>query len=588
MTIRRVLLLAFLLVSLVPSVVAMALAFRQTRDAMQGEIEDGVVRSAAWVSADFEGMLAERLLNATTWNHVEVMQDLKIGDVDKRLSAFLAEMKARYGGTYRELHAVDREGRVVASSDPAAIGGRRTAGEAWYAARLPGGDVSVMRPSPDRAARRLELRVPIASAFASGEIGELVLEVRWSSIEALLDQASGASRQVVVLDRDGRVVAASRDLRALGLDLGAQVPQWANGPAAAAIREAPGAPFVQGDVIVGHAAARVTDGFPDSGWTTLLVQSRDVALRPVQRMAWVFAALLGAAILATVAIAFWVAEFIARPVVALTRFTRDYLKPGRPATPPAAGPGEIGELYRSFVHLVDDLQRSQQALVDASRLAALGEVTALVAHEVRTPLGILRSSAQMLRSEPSISAEGAELLGIIESETGRLNRLVGSLLDTTRTRPPARTPTDVHALIEHACTLVAAQARERGVSIGFVPGATRAVADCDGEQVTQILLNLLMNGVQILPPGGRVDVATRNEGARLVIEVDDDGPGVPADLRGSLFEPFVFKREGGTGLGLAVVRQIARSHGGDASVDVGSRGGALFRVWLPLDNPEKA
>lgn len=280
------------------------------------------------------------------------------------------------------------------------------------------------------------------------------------------------------------------------------------------------------------------------------------------------------------------AGVIARPVVALTAFTRDYLKPGSAPVAPPPGPGELGELQRGFTRLVGDLQQSQQTLVQASRLAAVGEVTALVAHEVRTPLGILRSSAQMLSQETELSTDGRELLSIIESETARLNRLVSSLLDSTRMQPPQRAATDVHALVEHARSLLAAQARDRQVTVGIVLEAAHAIVECDGEQVTQVLLNLVMNALQILPSGGRIEIRTHNDGRRLVLEVSDDGPGIPAEDRGRLFEPFVYKREGGLGLGLAVVRQIVRSHGGEVGVDASPLGGARFHFSLPLDNPE--
>lgn len=586
MTIRRILLIAFLLVSLAPSVVLILLAFNRTHDAMQAQIEQAVVGTAAAVSDDFDTMLAERFLNATTWNHVEVMQDLRLGDVDKRLSSFLAGMKHRYGDTYLALHAVDAAGHVIASSDPAAIGSVRAATSAWQTARLPGGEVQVSLPSRDRAARRLELRTQLDSPFTDRPIGELVLDVSWSALEDLLDEAADASREVVVVDAQGRVVAASSGLRAQGIDWGSEASAWWPKPGHERVSEVAGVPGMPGVVLLGRQASRGAGGFAGFGWTAAIAQSRDIAFAPVRRMGWAFAGLLAAAAAGTVAIAFWVAGVIARPVVALTEFTRNYLNPGTVAKPPAEGPGELGELQRSFVRLVEDLQRSQQSLVQASRLAALGEVTALMAHEVRTPLGILRSSAQMLAQEKNLSPEGGELLGIVETETARLNRLMGAILDSTRSRAPKRAPTDLHGLIERVRTMLAASSRERGVEIRLAPRAERPIADCDGEQVTQLLLNLAMNAIQVLPRGGRVEIATYNEHRRIVIEVGDDGPGVPVEDRASLFEPFVYKREGGTGLGLAVVRQIARSHGGDVAVESSPLGGALFRVWLPLDNPE--
>jgi signal transduction histidine kinase len=582
-TIRRLLLLSFLLVSLVPAVALTVMAFLRTQEAMQGEIEQGVLRSAASVSAEVDKLLYERMLNLTTWNHLEVMEDLRIDDVDKRLSAFLSEMKRRYGGVYLALHAVDGTGRIVASSDAERIGQRYAAEAPWHTAELPGGRVRFDEPvtHPSDGRRSLAVRSAVDSRFTGETIGDLVLEIEWSELQRVLDQVSDASRQAIVLEENGEVVAASTDLLQRGVAAGSVLSGWLPPSPLNGIEQRAGPPLSETDVIVGRQHSRGAGTFSGFGWTTLLLQSSTVAFAPVRKMAWTFAGLLAVTIAAIIAVAYGVAARIAKPVVALTEYTRRYTQPGTQPDAPPLGPGEIGELNRSFVRMVEDLQRSQQTLVQASKLAALGEVTALMAHEVRTPLGILRSSAQMLRAEKALSAETAELLRIIESETERLNRLVGSMLDSTRTRPPQLQAMDVHALIAHAARLLAAQLRDRGVTLTLNCMAPRAIAECDAEQMTQVLLNLMTNAVLILPRGGRIEVATRNEEGRLVIEVADDGPGIPPQERGRIFEPFVYKREGGVGLGLAVVRQIVRQHGGDVAADASPLGGALFRVRLP-------
>ncbi|MGQ0501289.1 MAG: sensor histidine kinase [Panacagrimonas sp.] len=586
MTIRRILLLSFLLVSLVPASVLTVLAFNRARAAMQSEIEQSVQRSAASVSSDLDKLLFERALNLTTWTHLEVMQDLRLDDVDKRLSVFLSEIKRRYGPVYLDLHAVNPQGRIVASSNPGRIGTVRAATSPWLELALQGGTFQVERPGPERQGRHLSLRSAIDSSFTEGRLGELVLEVDWSQIERLLDAGSNPSREALVLDTSGAVIAASAGLRGRGFDLGAALPGWVAGQNG---ELRPGAPLMAGDVVLGRRQSSRLAPALGSGWTTLQVQSTAVALAPVHRMAIAFAGLLAMTTLVTLGVAFGVSSVIARPVVALTAFTRRYLQPGTPPQPPPEGPGELGELNRSFLRLVEDLQASQQTLVQASKLAALGEVTALMAHEVRTPLGILKSSAQMLRGDSGLSPDTRELLQIIGSETERLNRLVTSMLDSVRTRPPERSATDVHALIVHAATLLTAQVRDRGARLDLRCEAPRFVASCDAAQITQVLLNLVMNALQVLRRPGHVEVLTRNEGARLVIEVADDGPGIQPQDRQRIFEPFVFKREGGLGLGLAVVRQIIRQHGGDVVADAGPRGGALFRVRLPLnDFPEEA
>lgn len=573
MTIRRILLLAFLLVGVLPASLLTWLAFSRSQVALQAQIEDATSSSADATGQDLWRFMQERVHNATTWNHLEVMQDLRLRDVDKRLSGFLGELKRRYGSVYADLHAVDREGRVVASSDPAAIGRPRpAAAQAWARLDLPGGQVRFDPPSTAREARRLTLRVDIASAFDTHSIGELLLDVDWSEIERVLDADDDSGAQLLVLGRDGRLIAASETPRGAAFDLGRELPGWLDGPR---VEQRDGAPLLPGSVVLGRSAPSPL------GWITLTLRSRDVALAPVQAMGRVFAGLLAAISVITVLASLGVSAWIAQPVLALTRYTRDYLRPGADPSPPREGPGEIGELGRSFVRLVDDLQQSQHTLAQASRLAALGEVTALMAHEVRTPLGILRSSAQMLHGEPGLSGEARELVDIVQSETERLNRLVASMLDQTRTRAPVLQLTDAHTVMTRAVSLLAAQARERGVRVSLRCEAAHPTLEGDAEQLTQVLLNLLGNALTIVPSGGRVDVSSHNQERRLVIDVDDNGPGIaPAD-RQRMFEPFVYKREGGLGLGLAVVRQIVRAHGGEVQAEDSPLGGARLRLWLP-------
>lgn len=562
MSIRKLLLLAFIVVGMLPAALVMWLAASRSEAALQQQIEDAAARVAAATAGDLDDLLRERAQNATTWTHVEVMQDLRLGDLDKRLSGFLAEMYRRYGSVYAGLHAVDRDGRVIASSDPAAIGTRRPAMPAWLALRLPGGPVAVAPPAADPAQRRLSLATPIDSAFGDGTIGTLWLDLPWSTFAEQLDPLAGNGREIAVSTADGRLLAVSAGLRARGHDFGQPMPA---DPAALA----------EGPAIIARADAGFT------GWTVWIIESRAVALAPVRQMLRRFALLLVATLLVILVASIAVSARIARPVQALTRYTRNYLQPGSGAPPPEAGPAEVRALGRSFGELVGQLEESQGALIRASRPAALGEVTALMAHEVRTPVGILRSSAQMLGDEPQLGADARELLAIIVSETERLNRLVATMLDQTRMRAPLLAACDFHAIVRHAISLLAAQARDRRVTVGFEAAALRPQIDADAEQLTQVLLNLVGNALQIVPAGGRVRIGTADEPGRLVCTIDDDGPGIAPEDRQRLFEPFVHKREGGVGLGLAVVRQIVRAHHGDVVAEAAPLGGARIRFWLP-------
>lgn len=350
----------------------------------------------------------------------------------------------------------------------------------------------------------------------------------------------------------------------------------------------PGQPLGTSDVIVGSALSRGYSLYPGVEWTTLVVQPVDRAFAPIYRMGQIFLVLFGLILVFTMFTAVWVSRRIAAPIVALTDFARGYVRGKVLGDPPAAGGGEVAELSDAFVSMVRDIALSQQHLVRASKLAVVGEMSAAIAHEVRTPLGILRSSAQMLGREANISPQGRELVGFIESETQRLNRLVSAMLDAARPRAMSFSQVDIHELIHASVAMLSAQAEAKGVAVSVQFRAVDPTVQCDKEQMTQVLLNILLNALQILARGGRVGISTRDTGSNLCIEIADDGPGIdPAD-RARVFEAFFFQREGGIGLGLAIVQQIVASHGGDIEVAQSELGGALFRIVLPREQPSRS
>jgi signal transduction histidine kinase len=237
--------------------------------------------------------------------------------------------------------------------------------------------------------------------------------------------------------------------------------------------------------------------------------------------------------------------------------------------------------------MVQDLERSREDLVRATKLAVVGEMAATMAHEVRTPLGILRSSAQMLLREPQLSPEGHEMAGFVISETDRLNRLVSTLLECARPQSPAFQDEDVHAIIERAVDLLEQRAARRQIRLVTELQAQPSTLVCDGEQLVQVFLNLLLNALQILPAGGEIAVRTAVDRGRFIIEVADNGPGISPEHRRRVFDPFFTTRDGGIGLGLTVVQQIVRIHGGDVTVSDSAQGGACFRCVLPRTPTER-
>jgi len=588
-SIRKTLLVAFVSVGLASAALLSGLAFIQARQALQAEIERSLDVQAKVVSAEVDKMMFERLQNAVTWSRLDIMQDMQVRDVDKRLSQFLADLRSGYGDVYSQLCAVDPQGLVLSSSN-AALVGSPMAGPAASSApivRTPYAEVSLAFPSQSEL-RSVEMSVPVHAAFREGSLGTLRLQLDWSRVGEVLDQAAGAEgRMVAVLDGQGRMIAGSAELRRNGMLMGTALAGWRHPSRAVMIR--PGAGPGDSELIVGTAESRGYAALGSLGWTTLVIQPVDLAFAPIHRMSIGFLALFGLILLCTVLTAIWVSRKIAEPIVALTAFARGYVREKAHGAPPPAGSGEVGELSEAFVSMVRDIAESQQQLVRASKLAVVGEMSAVIAHEVRTPLGILRSSAQILRREKHISRDGLELLGFIESETERLNRLVSAMLDTARPRAASYSEVDLHALMRECVAMLAGQAEARGVVVSEGPLAADATIQCDKEQMTQVLLNILMNGLQILKNGGRIEVSTHDAGAgRLRIDVADDGPGIDPAERNRVFEAFFFQREGGIGLGLAIVQQIIAAHGGEIEAAQSALGGALFRIELPRTQGEAA
>jgi signal transduction histidine kinase len=583
-TIRKTLLAAFVGLGVGTSILLTALAFVKAREALRAEIDRNVGSDAGALAAAVDRMMFERVQNAAIWSHLDVMQDIGIRDIDKRLSQFLADLERGYGDVYTSLSCTDASGQIVASSDAARVGTTPAPAPPWLSASLSGETITLARAREGGRSEVL-IEVPVASSATAGNIGTLRLAFDWSEIESLFDRAErDTGRAVVLLDRDGEAIGASRTLRDAQRERPDAFRDWRH--LDGRVGERAGAPAFDGNVIVGGARTPGYAQFPGFGWSVLVMQPVAEALAPVHRMALVFLLLLALIAALTALIALWISQAIARPIANLTALARDYVRTRVLNAPPSAGVGEVGELADAFVGMVRDIDLSQKKLVRASKLAVVGEMSSVIAHEVRTPLGIMRSSAQVLAQEPGISAEGRELAGFIGSETERLNRLVSAMLDSARPRAPVFIDVDMHELLRRAVSLLASQLAARGIGVRLALGARDPHVEGDEEQLTQVALNILMNALQVLDAGGNIDVVTRDEGDQLAIDIADDGPGIAPHERAHVFDAFFFKREGGIGLGLAIVQQIVQAHGGTVEAAESESAGALFQIRMPRTRRE--
>jgi two-component system sensor histidine kinase PilS (NtrC family) len=242
-----------------------------------------------------------------------------------------------------------------------------------------------------------------------------------------------------------------------------------------------------------------------------------------------------------------------------------------------------GELYlfQDLTELVELRQVAQRA----ERLAALGRLSAALAHEIRNPLGAISGSVQLVRESRVIGQEDRHLLGIVLREVDRLNGLVSTMLQVSKPAPQQRSSTALVALTKEVVEVAQRDHRSAQTKLVVRCPEHEVQAAIDGDQIRQVIWNLLSNALVHAPEGSTIEIAVREEGSSVVWSIEDQGPGVPAEARGHLFDMFYSKRPHGVGLGLALVDQIVRAHGGEVSVVSPPGQGAKFEVRLPRSAP---
>jgi len=293
-----------------------------------------------------------------------------------------------------------------------------------------------------------------------------------------------------------------------------------------------------------------------------------------------------------IVIGWWTANRLQRTVarIQVTLHDPSLDAPGHLGTVQVRGGDELASIQQQVEVVVDrlrrtgeELQLARQEVLRAERLAAIGGLAAGVAHELRNPLTSVKLLLQHAAGRSGDTVIARDRIGLILDEIERMETTIQGLIDFSLPVRPQRKLHDLRQTLERAVHLVEGRAEKQHVKTEWNLGDCPLLVDGDPQQLHQVFVNLLINGIEAMPDGGTLTVSLSHDlpSHRLIVLIEDTGGGIPAELMPRLFEPFASAKERGTGLGLAVSRRILEEHHGTIAASSRSPRGTVFEVTLP-------
>ncbi|MDA8215475.1 MAG: ATP-binding protein [Nitrospiraceae bacterium] len=238
------------------------------------------------------------------------------------------------------------------------------------------------------------------------------------------------------------------------------------------------------------------------------------------------------------------------------------------------------ELEKKVREATEKLRLTQENMVRAETLAAIGTLAAGVSHEISTPLNTIIGFVQLTISEIDDNSPIKGDLKVIEQEAMRCKKIVQGLLNFAKPQKHEERLTDINNIINETLSLIEYQPSMKKIVIKRDLDKRLASVEADPMQLKQVFLNLILNSVQAMPEGGELKITTRNTGEGIEAVVSDTGTGIPEEEQQKIFQPFYTTKEDGTGLGLSIIYGIIKEHGGDIFIESSREKGASFRVFF--------
>ena len=242
-------------------------------------------------------------------------------------------------------------------------------------------------------------------------------------------------------------------------------------------------------------------------------------------------------------------------------------------------------LYSNLQTSLRQEQMIRSQLLQSERLALVGRLLASVSHELNNPLQAIQNALFLLKEESGLSSQGSQDLDIVLSETERMAALIERLRTAYRpVRGKDFQPVQLNNLIEDVFALIGTHMRHKSILFEFIPDPDLHPVSGISDQLRQVVLNLFLNAVEVMKPGGRLTVQTRNmiEKREVLFTVKDTGPGIDEEILPRIFDAFITNKHTGTGLGLTITHDILEQHHGRINAENDPQGGAVFHVWLPM------
>lgn len=311
----------------------------------------------------------------------------------------------------------------------------------------------------------------------------------------------------------------------------------------------------------------------------------------VRDVQWVLIALIGFAILLCFVLLLVLLVLIERPLEELmdtiARVRRGDLT-ARVSF--AKREDDVGQLGRQFNEMIERLDQNGQEIEElhrremarAEHLATIGELAAGLAHEIRNPLAGIAGVVDIMGRELPPNSPSRGVINDVHREILRIQAILNDLLSYARPRPPDIHPANLNTTIEQAVLLARQQVLTKPVQILFEPVPTLPLVEHDPALIQQVILNLVLNGIQAISGPGQVRIDLQADRVSVEVQVSDTGRGISPEALPRIFKPFFTTRSEGTGLGLSLASGIVQAHGGRIEVSSTPGKGSHFRIWLPL------